>query len=215
MNTVIKTIVRCCIPLLFSLSFQSYAAEPSIANLTQNQVKWLRKPYVNINNKILLGYDRTAQILFETSPNGQITDAKIIKSSGLDKVDNILLKAIKSAKLSPYQENGVYYPVRAMQPFSILADRTPKILYEPNITVSKRMLQGQERSMTLYATADNNGNINQATIIKSSGVAELDEYVLQEYRQKVKFHPLIINGKPYPIQVTQDFTFSKTQNSVD
>ncbi|MEB3767637.1 TonB family protein [Acinetobacter sp. MD2] len=210
-----KKIVWCCIPLLCSFSFQSYAAEPSIANLTQNQVKWLRSPHVNINDKMLLGYDRSAQIQFETSPNGQITDAKIIKSSGLDQIDNILLKAIKSAKLSPYQENGIYYPVRAIQPFTILADRTPKILYEPNIMVSKRMLQGQERTMTLYATADDNGNINQAKIIKSSGVAELDEYVLQEYRQKVKFHPLIINGKPYPIEVTRSFIFSQTLNTID
>ncbi|MDT1848013.1 energy transducer TonB, partial [Acinetobacter baumannii] len=61
----------------------------------------------------------------------------------------------------------------------------------------------------------NNGNINLAKIKNSSGVPELDSYVLEEFRKKEIFYSLIINGYPYPIRETSQFICSDKLNTFD
>lgn len=63
--------------------------------------------------------------------------------------------------------------------------------------------------MSIYSEADDNGNIKLAKIRRSTGLKELDNFVLDEFLKKAKFFPLIINGKPYPISDTTNLTLTK------
>lgn len=71
--------------------------------------------------------------------------------------------------------------------------------------MKKSDLQGRDRTVIVYAEADDNGEVTKAVIKFSSGLKELDNYVLSEYRRQAKFKPLTINGKPYPITKTEQF----------
>ena len=63
--------------------------------------------------------------------------------------------------------------------------------------------------MSIYLEADDNENLTLAKIRSSSSLQELDNFVLDEFRKKVKFYPPIINGKLYPISDTTNLAFFK------
>lgn len=176
---------------------------------TKKQARWLRLSRVNFSNKDLMGYDRNVDVYFEADQRGVITFAKIVQSSGIENLDNKVLTSIKMSRMKPYQENGVYYNFAATQPFSMMLSREAQYRVYPNISMESSYLRGKDRSVVIYAEADENGNVTKAEIKKSSGLAELDDYVLSEYIKQAKFEPLNINGKPYPISKTSTFKFSQ------
>ncbi|EPQ5028951.1 energy transducer TonB, partial [Acinetobacter baumannii] len=91
----------------FSFSFGTYASDSDdyIREMPPN-LKWKELPKINIIDGDLEGYDRIITISADANERGIITRAKIIKSSGIDKLDNKILIAIKKASFYPYQENG-------------------------------------------------------------------------------------------------------------
>ncbi|HEM8242531.1 TPA: energy transducer TonB [Acinetobacter baumannii] len=200
----------------FSFSFGTYASDSDdyIKEMPPN-LKWKELPKINIIDGDLEGYDRVITISADANERGIITRAKIIKSSGIDKLDNKILIAIKKASFYPYQENGIYYPIRFTQPMDLKLSRKPKFKNFPKVIVNKRYLKGQERKITIYSEADKNGNLTVAKIQKSSGVPELDSYVLEEFRKKAQFYPLIVNGSPFPIRDVSHYIFSDKVNTFD
>lgn len=63
--------------------------------------------------------------------------------------------------------------------------------------------------MSIYSDADDNESIKVVKILRSSGLQELDNLVLDGFRKKAKFFPLMINGKSYPISDTTNLTLTK------
>lgn len=190
------------------LCFDTSAKVATTAKVVSgNSVSWIRPPRVHIINNQLMGYDRNLSIYFEADAKGEITHAEVSKSSGLKKLDENILDAFRRAKIRPYQENGVYYPITATQPFVMEVSR--EAVYEkfPQILVKKSALQGRDRTVVIYAEADERGNVTRAEIKETSGLSELDHYILDEYRKQAKFEPLIINGKPYSIIKISRFNF--------
>lgn len=198
---------------IISLSFSTYASD--YIKVSPPNLNWKQLPKIDVQDKDLQGYDRIVEISADANESGVITSAKIIKSSGIEKLDKKILLAIKSASFNPYQENGIYYPIRFTQPLNLELSRKPKFKNYPKITVNRSYIKGMERKITIYSEADNNGNITLAKIKSSSGVPELDNYVLEEFRKKAQFYPLIVNGSPYPIRDTSQFIFSDKVNTFD
>ncbi|WP_151959331.1 energy transducer TonB family protein [Acinetobacter bereziniae] len=203
--------------IIFSLLVSSFCfgAESQVREVQKSTddkmlAKWARPPRIFFKDEILKGYDRDVVILFETEVTGWVKHAEVIKSSGLDDVDNLVLQAVQKAKFRAWNAWDVKtnYPARAKQPFHFAVSRDPKFENEPRIVLKKSDLEGENRSLSIYLEADNSGKITKAEIAKSSGSTKLDNYILKEFKDKASFKPLNINGKPYPIKKTKELYFS-------
>ena len=190
---------------VFSVGVGATAEERLVISSEYERVSWIRNPRINFNNNDLQGYDRTISVHIVTYTNGSIASTKIMKSSGLESIDKKIVMAIKRSRITPYLRDGTYYPVSFTQPFNMMLSRDAQYENRPVITVKKSDLQGRDRTVNVYAEADDNGKVTKAVIKDSSGLKELDSYVLSEYRRQAKFKPLTINGKPYPITKTERF----------
>lgn len=152
-------------------------------------------------------------IAAETNIGGKITAVKLLQSSGIKSLDLKLITAMKNARFSPYQENGAFYPVRFVQPFHLEASTEPEFEVYPEIKVNDEGLYGQNRSVSIFTETDENGTLTRAEIQKSSGFIKLDNFVLDEFRERAKFSPLNFNGKPYPIRKTLTYNFPLSSTS--
>lgn len=87
--------------------------------LSQGQISWSRTPKPAYTNSDLQGSDRMIVISVEADTNGTITSARVVRSSGIEALDQKILRAVRGAKFKPYKENGVAYPFKAEQPFEL------------------------------------------------------------------------------------------------
>ena len=94
-------------------------AAPKTVSIGGSGVQWSRSPKPTYSNRDLQGETRTVVVLIEANEKGAITHAQITRSSGLPALDQMILRAVRSAKFKPYKENGVAYPIRAEQPFEL------------------------------------------------------------------------------------------------
>lgn len=88
-------------------------------SLSIGQISWSRSPKPSYTNKDLQGADRTIVVSIEADTNGNITNARIVRSSGVDALDQKILRSVRSSKFKPYKENGVAYAFKAEQPFEL------------------------------------------------------------------------------------------------
>lgn len=88
-------------------------------NLKDGQISWVRSPKPTYTNKDLQGADRTVVVSISADTAGRVTDVKVIRSSGVDAIDQKVVRAVRNAKFRPYKEDGVAYPFNAEQPFEL------------------------------------------------------------------------------------------------
>lgn len=88
-------------------------------NLSQGQISWVRSPKPSYTNTDLKGSDRTIVVAIDADANGQITNVRVVRSSGIDALDQKILRAVRGAKFRPYKEKGLAYPFKAEQPFEL------------------------------------------------------------------------------------------------
>ena len=111
-----------------TLANQQEVARPHPVQTSSNQkslstikigsgTSWLRQPRVSIQEFELQDQSRKMVVKISADTSGQITHAIIEHSSGLAELDQKVLRAVRSAKLKPYIENGIAYPFVASQPF--------------------------------------------------------------------------------------------------
>lgn len=86
-------------------------------------------------------------------------------------------------------------------------------MLQPRIRFDQLELQGQSRKIVVKIYVDTSGLITTATIEKSSGLAGLDQKIVQAVK-KAKFRPYKENGVAYPFVATQPFELAFTQNTV-
>jgi Gram-negative bacterial tonB protein. len=209
-----KILIKFILSFLFYFALNTYAQEAgNFRELQYQKVKWIQPPSIRISNDELQGYDRNVVIAAETNISGKITAIKLMQSSGINSIDLKLITAVENARFSPYQENGVFYPVRFVQPFHLKASREPEFEVYPEIKVNDEDLYGQNRSVSIFTEADVNGTLTRSEIQKSSGLIKLDNFVLDEFRERAKFFPLNVNGKPYPIRKTVAYNFPSSITS--
>lgn len=92
----------------------------SPASLESSQVpEWKRQPKPRLNASDLSAISNSEPILrVDVNESGGIK-ASIVSSSGSDKVDNELLRAVQQARFQPYIENGVAASFYAEIPFAL------------------------------------------------------------------------------------------------
>ena len=92
---------------------------PKSVSVGGSGVQWSRSPKPVYSNQDLQGENRRVVVLIEANEKGSIVNARITRSSGVPALDEKILRAVRSAKVKPYKENGVAYPIRAEQPFEL------------------------------------------------------------------------------------------------
>ncbi|NHB56540.1 energy transducer TonB [Acinetobacter shaoyimingii] len=88
-------------------------------SLSAGQISWARSPRPSYTNSDLKGSDRSIVVSIEADTNGSITNVRVVRSTGIDALDQKIVRAVRGAKFRPYKENGVAYPFKAEQPFEL------------------------------------------------------------------------------------------------
>lgn len=88
-------------------------------SLSAGQISWSRSPRPSYTNSDLKGADRSIVVSIEADTSGRITNVRVVRSSGVDALDQKIVRAVRGAKFKPYMENGVAYPFKAEQPFEL------------------------------------------------------------------------------------------------
>lgn len=82
-------------------------------------VAWKRKPRPSLSDKDLASISNNVVVLrIDVDEKGKIR-ARVVKSSGNEKVDREMARAVQAAQFQPYKENGVAVPFFAEQPFRL------------------------------------------------------------------------------------------------
>ena len=92
---------------------------PKRVSIGGSGVQWSRSPRVTVTSKDLENQTRSVGIYIEADEKGKVTVARVTKSSGLQNLDDKVVRAVRGAKFKPYMENGVAYPIKAEQPFDL------------------------------------------------------------------------------------------------
>ena len=100
-----------------TLPIQTHVPQVKNIQIGGAGVQWRREPRISIDESDLRGASRVVLLLIEANEKGEITAVKVIESSGIASLDAKVMRAVRSAKLSPYMENGIAYSVKAKQPF--------------------------------------------------------------------------------------------------
>ena len=85
-------------------------------------VRWEKKPNVIFTQAELEGKNRTLLLNVEADKEGIITKVNVKQSTGLPKLDEKAIAAVKIAKLKPYEFNGIYYSFKVTLPFQFFLD---------------------------------------------------------------------------------------------
>lgn len=102
------------------LYFSANLKAAVVQKIEGGNLSWARMPKFNYTNTDLEGRNRDISFKFEASEKGVITFAEIEESSGLKDLDQMLLEKFKKARVKPYRQNGVIYPIRSTQKFRIM-----------------------------------------------------------------------------------------------
>ncbi|KOR16058.1 MULTISPECIES: energy transducer TonB [Acinetobacter] len=183
------------------LSAQKSAALP--AHLT-TRLQWARTPQLEYSDADLNQQDRAAIVRVVADETGQITQATIQESTGLSKLDNMLINATKAALIQPFQVDDTAVPTIGYQAFTLKIAHALKsndcvyrfdsehwrkqqqdkkvpfrYIEQPSLQVDRDELKGKDRYIRLSFKVDKAGNVTRVKIKKGSGIYALDEKVMQ------------------------------------
>lgn len=184
---------------LSQLATQIIVAEP--AHLT-TRIQWVKFPQINFKDDDLQSQDRYAIIRIKADENGKIIDATVKESTGIQKLDQILLNAVYAAKPKPVVKNGNKLSIIGYQTFSLkLNDDTENCalsfnsktwqaqqqqektkftyLNQPQLNISTNDLNGHDRKINFKLKVNKHGNVKHVKIEKGSGVYTLDQTLKQ------------------------------------
>lgn len=118
-TTVVKKVEETPKPVIPEAPKAQTAPDPSPkrVSISGSGIQWSRSPRVTVTSKDLENQTRSVGIYIEADEKGKVTVARVTKSSGLQNLDDKVLRAVRGAKFKPYMENGVAYPIKTEQPF--------------------------------------------------------------------------------------------------
>lgn len=114
-----KTLKQLMLVFLLLFGNITYAEDNKITDIPSGLIKWKKFPTLSFDNN-MLGTTKDIikiDLLITANETGEITSVNIIKSNATQRFNNYLIERIKKGSLEPYQENGVYYPFKVVQPF--------------------------------------------------------------------------------------------------
>ncbi|WP_420908867.1 TonB family protein [Acinetobacter modestus] len=98
-------------------SAESFPEVSKPLRIINNVLYWSRSPKIIFNKNDLEGQDRSILVSVIANEQGKITEAKILRSSGLSKLDIKALNATKAAKFKPFYVGGKYHTINVVLPF--------------------------------------------------------------------------------------------------
>ena len=113
---------RLLISLLCLFTTSMVFADTATANdikksVPAQNISWEKPPRITFTEQDIKRSSRKLMIQIYASEQGLIKKTKVIESSGSPSLDAKIEQAVKEAKLKPYIENGIAYPIIAIQPF--------------------------------------------------------------------------------------------------
>lgn len=211
---MIKTTLYCA--LVFSLPCTQLIAANTSTTKTLNKqtstalpahkttrLQWTQFPKPQYSNEDLQQQDRAAIIRIHADELGNITQVKVQESTGINQLDQILVEAVKVAKVKPYIENDTALATIGFQTFNLKyksdeqpictfafnshvwldqsqGKKTPFLyLTQPELNLDSTELNGYNRTVTFKLKANKDGNIQSVKIKKGSGLYALDQKITQ------------------------------------
>lgn len=204
-----------CLSILLSMGFTAAHSETKkihqlpvletsalVPHLT-TRISWSQFPQPKYNIEDLKSRDRSAVIRVEADETGTVTKTSVQESTGLTHLDNILLSAIRNAKVKPYIQDEIPVAVIGYQTFNLRlshndqescdftfqsenwikqnSDKKTAFKYkiQPHIKISTDDLKGHDRTINFSLKVDKHGNVNKVDIRKGSGSYDLDQNLVQ------------------------------------
>lgn len=184
------------------LAVQTVTAEP--AHLT-TRIQWVKFPQVQYDDGDLNHRDRFAIVRVKADESGKVTSASVQESTGIKKLDQILLKAVYSAKTKPFKKDGNHLSMIGYQAFSLKLndgaednsqceilgisknwakqqkDKSAAFEYlkQPDITIEKDILKNQNRVIKFKFKVNKHGDVKKVELKKHSGVNAIDQQVIE------------------------------------
>ena len=170
------------------------------AHLT-TRINWSQFPKPNYQNDDLNGQDRSAILRIYADETGQVTKAQVQESTGIKKLDEVLIKAVYAAKVKPEQRQETLVPIIGYQVFNLnyQEDGTEICQYDfnskiwqaqqnqqkvdfryvnqPVLVLSEDELNAHNCRVAFKLKVNNKGQVKKVNISKGSGVYAVDQKV--------------------------------------
>lgn len=181
------------------LEVHTSSAQP--AHLT-TRIEWVSYPKLEYSNQDLVNQDRAAILRVHSDTDGKITKATVQESTGVKKLDQMLIQAVENATVQPYQNEDITRPIIGYQVFQLnLIDeqencqynfnsrvwqaqnnleKTPfKYQQQPSLDIQSAELNDHSRKIQFNFKVNAQGEVKKARITQGSGVYALDQKVLE------------------------------------
>lgn len=187
------------VPTQTNLQVQKSAALP--AHLT-TRLAWRTFPQPQYKNEDLNQQNRAAIVRIHADETGKIRQATIQESTGLKKLDNILLQAVRAAEIQPHYVDDTAVATIGFQSFNLrfqdnssedcqfafesknwlAQQQQQKVAFQyrsqPQLNLSADALKDHSRTVKFQFKINKHGQVKTAKITKGSGQYALDQQVL-------------------------------------
>ena len=207
-----------CFSLILSFPFvHSYSAEKAStsqlavqkstalpAHLT-TRIQWTTFPQPQYNNEDLKGQNRAAILRIYADETGKITQASVQESTGLKNLDEVLIQAVRKARVQLYTVEDTTLPIIGYQTFSLNLEQEQaecnygfnsknwlaqqqqqkvKFSYtkQPQLELSRDDLNQHDRKIKFSFKVDKHGDVKKVKINQGSGLYALDQNIIQAVR---------------------------------
>ncbi|PJG43279.1 TonB-dependent receptor [Acinetobacter tandoii] len=207
-----------CFSLILSFPFvHSYSAEKAStsqlavqkstalpAHLT-TRIQWTTFPQPHYNNEDLKGQNRAAILRIYADETGKITQASVQESTGLKNLDEVLIQAVRKARVQPYTMEDTTLPIIGYQTFSLNLEQEQKecnygfnsknwlaqqqqqkvkfsYTKQPQLELSRDDLNQHDRNIKFSFKVDKHGDVKKVKINQGSGLYTLDQNIIQAVR---------------------------------
>ena len=176
------------------------------AELTRDSAQWRIAPRIRIQPCDLENQNRKLDLQITANPQGKVTDVKVLESTGVDHLDQKIIKTVYASRFRPTGEtftvsqafalNFTGQPTALCRPVKqqntcvylfetkilgeqILKHKTPFQYKEvPKFFIHKDELKGESREIHFSFKLTNKDQISNIKINKSSGLNHLDQQVI-------------------------------------
>lgn len=194
------------------LAVQTVTAEP--AHLT-TRIDWIQFPKLKYEDADLNGRDRAAIVRIKANEAGHVIEATVQESTGIKKLDQLLIKSVFAAQTKPFQQNNNRLSVIGYQSFILKLKENDngqqecaitgiskqwqrqqqqksvgfEYVAQPSVQIESSLLKNQNRVVKFKFKVDKQGDVSRVKLNKRSGVNAIDQQVIEALEKtQVKTH---------------------------
>lgn len=189
-------------PVIADLSAAQPVVESIVDTASSVPVKqalaYKTMPWIDFDNEMLAGQARQIKVKLLVSAAGRVEAVQVMESTGLPRLDQLIVRKFMRVQFYPYLENGVAIPVYVIQEFAFqLSDRPEtEALVTPQTTEQYSAWYAAEKTFNsrIYqnwqAPANSRGmHANVTVVLASDGKVQAVDFNLETGSQA--FHESI------------------------